>query len=1126
MRTHYTTATLFVWLSALFIPYTSAAAPSHELAIIFTKSLILPNTTKKLRPLTTPMAQRLKKIFDSGSRFILMRKMNRDQNPWYGVLATISKQNAVDKKTKDESAVTFTAELTDMVHIQDPFHNILINDTGEKGGRSEYCKSNNVTFISDYDAPQSVATFLHEFVLPQLPTNRKTKELRSKLARATSLNQIVMTITEELDIEVSNNTATRALEFNFSITDKIRLVSELLAQAAQAGKLGGSARSVNVNDADDFRSKLEKLAVPDEVRSELEATIDQYEASKQNPHEGPPLLNYLNFAFKLPWNTLDPAESPNDAEGFDLAEVEAYLDDHQYGMDEVKDRMLDYLALRNLSPSPLPTIMCLVGEPGVGKTSICGVIANALGKKIARIPLGGVNSEATIRGHRRNYVGAMAGRILEGIKRAGTNNPVCVLDEIDKMATENAQHGNPAAALLEALDPQQNNAFMDHYLGVPFDLSKVIFIATANELHNISPALRDRMDIIQVPSYTTQEKVIIARTKLLPRLIRQAGFIKEGEFVLSDAVLKFIIENHTFEAGLRGLTNKLNILLAKYGRCHLKGEKPFFTVENINTYLGASHHQLQEFQRKAKEHEPYLSMSARKVLFESINQYDNTKDSDMERPRLHKYIRLFTDLPWQPAAPENADLDEVAAHLEHSHYGMKKVNERVLDYLALRKRSSKARATVLCLAGPPGVGKTSIGKAIADALGKKFERVALGGVSTESEIRGMGRSYVGAGPGRIIRAIAKAGNKSTVILLDEMDKMGRSHGGGDPTAALLEVLDPEQSHSFTDHYLGVPFDLSDVLFIATANDLKNVPWPLIDRMEVINLEGYDVAQKVEIAQRHLLPQLITQAKMSDVPPVVSAELLKRIITDYTMEAGVRSLTNCLNTLLAKYARGLATGQKVDINNLQKHLGMPIIQEDSPAQHRVGVTNGLIYSGLGGNILRIEVATMPGKGTLALTGQMKKVMEESARAAYSFVRANAQRWDIAPAAFAETDVHIHLPAGAATKIDGPSAGTAISVALISAFTHRPARYDYSMTGTMSFQGKVGPIGGVKQKIEGSIKHGMTHVLLPKKNRVDVAQLKQDGELPAGITIEYIATIDDAVEKVLLPAASASHSAYHS
>lgn len=1081
----------------LLILTPSLHAHPQLLPIIYAAGVTLPNTKKVITPATRDVEEQLAEALAEKYEIGFVHSVE-GKSTWYGVIGTVQKE--IPARTEGGFA-SFKVTFDDLLQIHSPSKNIKTIKSGskKKPKGSHFCSSFQV--ISDVDSPQIVTAFVREFLLPRIPAAMRSRSLRSKLNKATSINQVLLSLIDAFGLRVSEEQAVYLLEHNFSVQDKTTLVMEILAEKVQSG--GGHGDSND--EIDSYREQLASLDIPEEVRMELSETLDHYEKSQNNPHEAPLLSRYLKFAFALPWNTSDPEE-------FDLAHIEHRLNTEQFGMSEVKDRVIDYLALRNLSPTPLPTVLCLVGPPGVGKTSIVKIVADAMGKKYSRVALGGVSAEGEIRGHRRTYVGAMAGRILDAIKRAGTNNPVILMDEVDKLSNGNTYHGDPTAALLEALDPEQNHAFFDHYLDVPFDLSKVIFVATANNLHEIPDALRDRMDIIQVPKYTPEEKIIIARNILIPKMIVNAGLAKKPP-KFSDDVIRRVVDDYTFEAGVRGLKNKLHVLLAKYARGFLKDQHVTFEPNNLEEFLGRPHGQLEEIKRKAKDIEPHLNTTADNELFKQIHLFDRLKQTDPSRQRVKEYISFFTDLPWGTTTVDNHNLTEVEEHLHKTHYGMHKVTERILDYLALRARSDKVRATILCLVGPPGVGKTSICKEIAHALGKKFDRIALGGVNHESDIRGANRVYQGAAPGRILQGIMRAGSKNALIALDEMDKIGYSNSS--PTAALLEALDPEQNKEFMDHFLNVPFDLSQILFIATANNVGGIPLELLDRMEVIFLDGYNTKQKVAIAQDHILPRLLEQARIDETPPTMDEDLITSLIRNYTMEAGVRQLTARLNRLLAKYARSVAKNDPVrfDPDNLIPHLGAPYPRRDPmPTVDKVGVVNGLFAGGGGGGLNTIEVTVVPGKGQLTMTGSMGDMATESVKAAVGYLRNNASKWGFEPHQVHDVDIHVHMP-DAATPKDGPSAGAAMVTGVLSAATKQKVRSNFAMTGEVSLHGDILPIGGVEQKLEGARRNGMTHVFFPEDNRGDVAAIH---ELPDDIEILFASHVDQILERVLLPA----------
>jgi len=457
---------------------------------------------------------------------------------------------------------------------------------------------------------------------------------------------------------------------------------------------------------------------------------------------------------------------------------------------------------------------------------------------------------------------------------------------------------------------------------------------------------------------------------------------------------------------------------------------------------------------------------------------------------IRTYLDTLVALPWAKRSREVIDLHKAEEILTEDHYGLEKVKERILEYLAVRKLAKEPTGTILCLVGPPGVGKTSLVKSIARAMNRQFARISLGGVSDEAEIRGHRRTYIGAMPGRIIQAVKQAGTKNPVILLDEIEKMTRSYQG-DPMAAMLEVLDPDQNDSFTDHYLDAPFSLSEVVFVATANSLEQVPRPLFDRLEIISISGYTEEEKVAIAENHILPKILYRHGLSEKQLKIPAATLRKIIQEYTREAGVRSLERNLANVCRKVASQVVKEEiesvKLQPNLVPKFLGPPkIVRENEVKGPQVGIVMGLAWTETGGETLSIEVNTMPGKGKLQLTGQLGDVMKESAEAAFSYIRSHAELLGI-PANFHETlDIHIHIPEGATPK-DGPSAGVAMCCALVSAISKRPARGSLAMTGEITLRGRVLPIGGLKEKVLAALRAGIKTVILPRSNEKDLADI---------------------------------------
>ncbi|MCB9749903.1 MAG: endopeptidase La [Myxococcales bacterium] len=502
---------------------------------------------------------------------------------------------------------------------------------------------------------------------------------------------------------------------------------------------------------------------------------------------------------------------------------------------------------------------------------------------------------------------------------------------------------------------------------------------------------------------------------------------------------------------------------------------------------------------------------------------------------IRNYLEWIADLPWDKSAPSSHDLNAIAQKLDEDHYGLDKVKKRILEHMAVLQRAGRSRATILCLAGPPGVGKTSLGQSVADATGRPFIRIALGGVRDEAEIRGHRRTYVGALPGRLINALKKAKVRNPVILLDEIDKLAQGWMGS-PESALLEVLDPEQNKSFTDHYLELPFDLSDVLFICTANNLGNLSAPLRDRLELIELSGYTAEEKLHIAKDHLLPKQLSLHAIGEGTMTITDDALRAIIRDYTREAGVRNLSREITKLCRAVTLELArnTDEKlrsvmIDEGALHRYLGkVRFIREVAERTVVPGVATGLAWTPVGGDILFIETSRMPGKGRLEITGQLGDVMKESARAALTYVRSNADPLAIDPSFLESQDLHIHIPAGAVPK-DGPSAGVTIFTALCSLLTGRRVRNDTAMTGEATLRGRVLPVGGIKSKVLAAHRAGITRVILPRRNERDLDEVPEDvREAMEFILAEDMSEVLDAALEVdaqpqtaPLPAPSSTH-----
>jgi len=484
---------------------------------------------------------------------------------------------------------------------------------------------------------------------------------------------------------------------------------------------------------------------------------------------------------------------------------------------------------------------------------------------------------------------------------------------------------------------------------------------------------------------------------------------------------------------------------------------------------------------------------------------------------IRTYLDWLIELPWSETTEDNLDVKHVEEVLESRHYGLPKAKERIIEYIAVRRLAAdKMRSPILCFVGPPGTGKTSLGKSIAEALGRNFVRVSLGGVRDEAEIRGHRRTYIGSLPGRVIQTMRRAGTVNPLFMLDEVDKLGLDFRG-DPAAALLEVLDPEQNHAFSDHYLEVPYDLSKVLFITTANVLDPIPPALHDRMEVIEFPGYIDEEKLEIARRFLIPRQLAEHGLEDTPIAFTDGVLQAIIREYTYEAGVRNLERKIANICRKVARRIAEGgsppRRITARMLLRYLGPPqFIPGLAEEQDGIGIAMGVAWTEAGGDLMPVEVVLMPGKGGLLLTGQLGEILQESAQAALSYTRSRSEDLDIDPDIFEKIDVHIHLPEGAIPK-DGPSAGITIATALISAFTGRAVRHDVGMTGEITLRGRVLPVGGLKEKLLTAYRAGLKTVVIPKRNKKDLVEIPR--RVKHGVSVILVEEMEEVLAQALLP-----------
>ncbi len=618
------------------------------------------------------------------------------------------------------------------------------------------------------------------------------------------------------------------------------------------------------------------------------------------------------------------------------------------------------------------------------------------------------------------------------------------------------------------------------------------------------------------------------------------------------ALLDLPVENEIEILGEPDVAARIRLLVKRIAEARAKAEVRSKIETEVKKELGKNQreHVLREQMRAIKRElgdgdgddelsslkkrldDAKLPEDAQKVVDRELRRLESMNGQGAETHVIRNYLELIADLPWSKRAAGDIDLDKISAQLESDHYGLDDIKKRILEHVAVLKLSGNTKGTLLCFVGPPGVGKTSLGQSIADATGRPFVRVSLGGVRDEAEVRGHRRTYVGALPGRILAALRKAAVKNPVVLLDEVDKMSTGWGGS-PESALLEVLDPEQNKTFTDHYLELPFDLSEVMFVCTANTLETLSAPLRDRLEIVELTGYTPDEKVHIAKRHLVGKRTSEHGIKDGKLTISDGALGAIVRDYTREAGVRQLDREIKKLcraaaleVARSASKQSKTDDVDIDtspsvaieetDLVRHLGKPKFEREIAERTSIaGVATGLAWTPFGGSILFIETSRMPGKGSVEITGQLGDVMKESARAALTYVRSNADQLGIRPAVVEDQDVHIHVPAGAVPK-DGPSAGVTIFTALVSLFTGRRVRPDTAMTGEATLRGRVLPVGGIKAKVLAAHRAGLKRVILPRKCGADLDELPKD--VLESLEVFLVDDMSQVIEHALEPTPS--------
>ncbi len=578
------------------------------------------------------------------------------------------------------------------------------------------------------------------------------------------------------------------------------------------------------------------------------------------------------------------------------------------------------------------------------------------------------------------------------------------------------------------------------------------------------------------------------------------------------------------EMAISILSNQIEVMeIGKGIEEKVKGEmdraqREFYLREQLKAIqqeLGIVDEQQQEAERlRERIEQSGMSDVARKEAEGELKRLAVMHPSSAEYGVIRTYLEWMVGLPWQVETKDSLDIGRARKILEEDHYGLDKVKERILEYLSVKKLKEEAKSPILCFVGPPGVGKTSLGRAIAKSLQRKFIRISLGGMRDEAEIRGHRRTYIGAMPGKIIQEIKRCGSRNPLFMMDEIDKIGVDFRG-DPASALLEALDPEQNNSFADHYLGVPFDLSRVLFITTANIILPIPPALRDRMEVIEISGYTVEEKVEIVMRHLLPRVLEQNGLTKRDVKMTRRAVRKVITEYTREAGLRNLERSLAAIMRKIAVGFAEGKRdpvrVDGGDVPGYLGAEKYLDDVRERTaKTGVAAGLAWTSVGGEIMFVEATKMPGKGKMVLTGSLGEVMKESAHIALSYVRSRAAQEGIGKEEFETSDLHIHVPSGAIPK-DGPSAGVTIYSALYSLLTGRPVRNDVAMTGEITLRGYVLPVGGIMEKVLAAKLAGIRRVILPERNRKDIEEIPEASR--TGLNCVFVKDMDQLIENVL-------------